>query len=60
MITVQRMNLAIALHEWINERERIEREQWKYTMDSGHLGGMRELLQALQTGEHVEFIGECT
>lgn len=35
MVSIQRMTLAVALHEWIKDRERIEREQWKYTGDSG-------------------------
>jgi hypothetical protein len=60
MVSIQRMTLAVALHEWIKDRERIEREQWKYTMDSGQLAAIRELLRGVQAGEIVSLEGECT
>lgn len=60
MVTIQRMTLAVALHEWIKDRERIEREQWKYFADSGQLAAIRELLRGLQEGEIISLQGECT
>jgi hypothetical protein len=60
MVTVQRMSLAVALHEWIKYRERIERDEWKYFTDSGQLASMRELLRGIQAGEIVDLVGDCT
>jgi hypothetical protein len=60
MVTINRMTLAVALHEWIKDRQLIEREVWGYTMDSGQLASIRELLRGLQEGEYVDLVGECT
>ena len=54
---IHRSNLENAL--WLAIREQGEQEKKNgYVMDSGFLRGMKDLFEALERGENIEFIEE--
>lgn len=53
---IYRSTFRIMLYEAIQQREKFEREVWKYTRDSIHLAVMREMLAKTETEESSVYL----
>lgn len=49
-------NLQLALEIAIAAQEKFEREVLQYTLDSAFLGGLREVLHAINRGEKINIL----
>lgn len=52
-MTIPKDNFELALAIAIQAREKFERETLQYTMDSGFVAGLKEILKASYDGEQV-------
>jgi hypothetical protein len=46
-------NLIAALNIAINSQSKIEKEEWGYTNDSAFVGGLKQVVEAAESGEEI-------